>query len=77
MKKTKSKHFLCYIFKTSKTLRLRCSTIRKISKKFAETTNETVKKNKTAQLHQKLCKKSRHMQHHGAFVFARLLLVWS
>ena len=45
--------------------------------KFAEITNQAVKKNTTAQLHQKSCEKSRHMQHHGAFVFARLLSVWS
>ena len=43
------------------------------TKKFAEITNETVKKDATAQLHQKQCEKSRHMQHHGVFVFARLL----
>ena len=43
------------------------------TKKFAEITNETVKKDATAQLHQKQCEKSRLMQHHGVFVFARLL----
>ena len=45
-------------------------------RKIAEIDKETVKKN-TTQLHQRLCEKSQCMQHHGAFVFAWLLLVWS
>ena len=53
------------------------NTVQKILKKIAEITNKTVKKYTTDQLHQKSCEKSRHVQHHGAFMFARLFSVWS
>ena len=71
-KTTKSKHFVCFIFKTSKTLKVKilCST--KNFEKIAEINNETVKKNAADKLHQRSCEKSRRMQHHGTFVFARL-----
>ena len=76
-KKTKSKHFVCFIFKRSKTLKVKIQYNAKIFEKLAEINYETVKKKQkaTAQLHLRLCEKSQHMQHHEAFVFARLLSV--
>ena len=70
---------LCFIFKASKTLKVKILHKVHNTKKFekiAEINNETVKKNTTAQLHQKSCEKIRRMQHHGAFLFAGLLSVW-
>ena len=44
MKKTKSKHFVCLIFKTSKTLKVKILHSTKNFEKIAETNHETVKK---------------------------------
>ena len=44
-KKTKSKHFLCFIFKTSKTLKVKMQyNTKNFEKNFEKITNETVKK---------------------------------
>ena len=60
-KTTKSKHFVRFIFKTSKTLIVKIQHKTKNFEKIAEIYNETVKKNTTAQLHQTSCEKIRHM----------------
>ena len=78
MKKTiKSKHFVCFIFETSKTLMVKIQYVTKNFEKITEINNKAVKKITTAQLHQGSCEKSRHTQHHGAFVFTQLLSLWS
>ena len=67
-----------YIPRVSAPLATPYCTVQKLLKDIAEINNQTLKKkNTTAQLHQKLFEKSRRMQHHIAFVFARLLSVWS
>ena len=63
MKKKKSKHFVCFIFKTSQTLKVKIQYKTKNFQKIAEINNETVKKKKkkkntTAQLHRKSCEKA-------------------
>ena len=73
MMQKKTKHFLCFIFETSKTLKVKILKTTKNFEKIAENNNEIVKKQQktTVQLHQRSCEKIQRMQHRGAFVFAR------
>ena len=51
MKKRKSKHFVRFIFKTSKTLQVKILYSTKNFEKITEINSKTVKKDTTAQLH--------------------------
>ena len=76
IKKTKSWHFVCLIFSTSKTLKVKILYSTKIFEKIAEIINKTVKKYNSSVTSKILWKKPTNAAS-GAFEFTRLLSVWS
>ena len=59
IKKTRSTHFVCFISKTFKTLKVKILYSTKNFENIAEINHETVKKNTTAQPHPRSCEKKK------------------
>ena len=77
-KNNKSKHFVCFVFSSSKTLKVKLQHNTKNFEKIAEINNEIVKKNTTAQLiTSKIVWKKPTYAASWSVRFARLLSVWS